>query len=109
MDTRFLRTLVVGLVLGVVLGGCATTASRQDLGGLPTADHPEYLAHPLRMISLGMNFAGNIIQHGAVEPFYFVMARMPDMVGLSLEERRYLERREEAWRAFVKGERRLVE
>jgi hypothetical protein len=109
MERRFLRSLVVGVALAGVVAGCASTAGRQDLGGLPTAENPEYLAHPLRMISLGVHFAGNVVQHAAVEPFYFVMNRVPDLVGLSLEERRYLEQREDAWRRLLKGERRLVE
>ena len=50
METRCLRILAIGLLVVGLLAGCATTAARQDLGGLVSAEHPEYLAHPLRMI-----------------------------------------------------------
>lgn len=110
METRFLRILAIGLVLGGLLAGCATTASRQDLGGVPTAENPDYVAHPLRMISLGIHFAGNVAQYVAVEPFYFLLnATGPQAVGLSLEERRYLEQRQEAWRQYLAGERGLLQ
>ena len=110
METRFLRTLMISLVLVGLLAGCATTAvQRQDLGGLPTAGSPEYLAHPLRMISMGFHFAGNVSQYVAVEPFFFLMGTIPEVVGLSLEEQRYLEQRQEAWRQYFSGERRLVQ
>jgi len=110
MMTRSLRILAIGVVLVSLLGGCAATAaSREDLGGLPTADHPEYLAHPLRMITLGFHFVGNFTQYVAVEPFYFLLAPVPELVGLSLEERRYLDQRKEAWRQYLAGERPAVQ
>ncbi|MBI2562663.1 MAG: hypothetical protein HYW08_09805 [candidate division NC10 bacterium] len=74
METRCLRILAIGLLVVGLLAGCATTAARQDLGGLVRAENPEYLGHPLRMISLGFNFVGNIAQYGVVEPFYFMLA-----------------------------------
>jgi hypothetical protein len=37
------------------------------------------------------------------------MAPVPQAFGLSLEERRYLEQREEAWRLYFAGERPLVQ
>ena len=43
MRTRYGRTLMVGLVLVGLLAGCATTVTRQDQVGLPTAENPEYL------------------------------------------------------------------
>lgn len=109
METRFLRILATGLVLVGLLAGCATTASRLEVSGLPTSEHSDYLAHPLRMISLGFYFAGNVTQYVAVEPFFFLMNTGPEVVGLSLEERRYLEQRQEAWRQYLSGERGPVE
>ncbi len=109
METRCLRILTIGLLVVGLLAGCATTAARQDLGGLVRAENPEYLGHPLRMISLGFNFVGNIAQYGAVEPMYFMLAPIPELVGLSLEERRYLEQRKEAWGQYFAGERPAVQ
>ena len=109
METRCLRILAIGLLMVGLLAGCATTAVRQDLGGLVSAENPEYLAHPLRMISLGVNFVGNLTQYVAVEPFYFMMAPLPELVGLSLEERRYLEQRKEAWEQYFAGQRPAVQ
>lgn len=109
METRCLRILAVGLLTVGLLAGCATTAMRQDLGGLVKAENPEYLAHPLRIILLGVNFAGNIAQYMAIEPFYFALSPVPEAVGLSLEERRYIEQREEAWRQYFTGQRPLVQ
>lgn len=109
MDTRCLRFLAIGLLVVGLLAGCATTTARQDLGGMVKAENPEYLAHPLRMISLGVNFLGNIAQYVAIEPFYFALSPVPEAVGLSLEERRYIEQREEAWRQYVTGQRPLVQ
>jgi hypothetical protein len=109
METRYLRLLAVGVLLLGLLAGCATTAGREDLGGLPRADHPDYLVHPLRMISLGVAFAGNVVQYAAVEPFYFLLSTAPEATGLSLEERRYIEQRKDAWRQYLAGERRLVQ
>jgi len=110
MMTRSLRILAVGVILVSLLSGCAATvASQEDLGGLPRADHPEYMIHPLRMIALSFNFVGNLTQYMAVEPFYFFLAPMPELVGLSLEERRYLDQRQEAWRQYLAGERPAVQ
>ena len=109
METRCLRILTIGLLVVGLLAGCATTAARHDLGGLVRADNPEYLAHPLRMISLGVYFAGNVAQYVAVEPFYFMLAPLPEAVGLSLEERRYLEQRKEAWEQYLAGQRPAVQ
>ncbi len=109
METRCLRILAIGLLMVGLLAGCATTVVRQDLGGLVSAENPEYLAHPLRMISLGVNFVGNLTQYVAVEPMYFVLSPIPEVVGLSLEERRYLAQREEAWRQYFTGQRPLVQ
>jgi hypothetical protein len=96
--------LVVGL-----LSGCVTTVARQDLGGVPNSDNPEYLAHPFRMIALGVHFAGNVLQYTVVEPIYFLLTPMPEAVGLSLEERGYLEQRQEAWSQYLAGERKAVQ
>jgi len=110
MRRRCLGVLAIGLLLVGVLAGCTTTtASREDLGGLPRADSAEYMTHPLRMIGLGFHAAGNIAQYVAAEPFYFLLAPLPEFVGLSLEERRYLEERQEAWRGYLAGERPAVQ
>ena len=106
MKTRGLGILVVGILLVGLLAGCTTTvASREDLGGLPNADHPEYMMHPLRVIALGANVFGNVMQYTVAEPFYFLLSPVPELVGLSLEERRYLEQRKEAWGGYLAGER----
>ena len=110
MMTRSLRILAIGVILVSLLSGCAATvASQEDLGGLPRADHPEYMIHPLRLIALGINSFGNFTQYVIVEPFYFFLAPVPDLVGLSLEERRYLDQRQEAWRQYLAGERPAVQ
>lgn len=109
MDTRYLRILVVVVLAVGLLSGCATTVGRQDLGGFPNAEKPEYLAHPFRMFALGLNFGGNILQYGFVEPFYFLLTPVPEAVGLSLEERGYLEKRQEAWRQWLANERPAVQ
>jgi len=110
MLTRSVWSLVVGVMLLGLLSGCAATvASQEDLGGLPRADHPEYMIHPLRLIALGLNSVGNFTQYTVVEPFYFFLAPVPELVGLSLEERRYLEQRKEAWRQYLAGERPAVQ
>jgi hypothetical protein len=104
MRARRGRTVMVGLVLVGLLTGCATTVTRQDSVGLPTAENPEYLGHPLRLVALPLHFVGNVLRYGLVEPFYFAMNTMPDAVGLSLEEQRYLQERQEAWaRAYDKN------
>jgi len=97
MRARCGRTVMVGLVLVGLLTGCATTVTRQDSVGLPTAENPEYLGHPLRLVALPLHFVGNVLRYGLVEPFYFAMNTMPDAVGLSLEEQRYLQERQETW------------
>ncbi len=100
MKTRCLQVLAIGVLLVGLLAGCTTTAaSRADLGGLPNADNPEYFAHPLRVVALGFNAVGYGIQYGLVEPAYFLLlpGPVPEIVGLSLEERRYLEGRWDAW------------
>lgn len=109
MKARILVTLAVGVLVVGLLGGCVTTAARQDMVGLPTAENPEYLAHPFRLLALPANLAGNILQYGLVEPFYFLLGTAPDAVGLSREERRYIDQREEAWRQYFAGERPLVQ
>jgi hypothetical protein len=110
MKTRWLGTLAICMVLVGLLAGCATTiGSREDLGGLPRADSPEYMLHPLRLIALGFNSAGNVTQYAMMEPFYFLLAPVPEFVGLSLEERRYLAERQEAWRGYLAGERPAVQ
>jgi hypothetical protein len=88
---------MVGLVLVGLLTGCATTVARQDNIGLPTAENPEYLGHPFRLVALPLHFVGNIVRYGLIEPLYFAMNTMPDAVGLSLEEQRYLQERQETW------------
>ena len=110
MKNRCLGMLAVCMLLVGLLAGCTTTiASREDLGGLPRADHPEYMAHPLRVIALAFNSVGNIAQYALMEPFYFMLATAPEFVGLSLEERRYLAERQEAWRQYLAGERPAVQ
>lgn len=110
MKARWLGTLAIGLLLVSVLAGCTTTAaSREDLGGLPRAESAEFMIHPLRMIALGFNMAGNVFQYTAAEPFYFALAVTPELWGLSLEERRYLELRKEAWRGYIAGERPAIQ
>ena len=91
------RALLVGLVLAGLLSGCATTVVRQENAGLPTADNPEYLIHPFRLIALPLHATGNILRYAFVEPFYFLMNMTPDFVGLSLEEQEYLRERQDAW------------
>lgn len=102
MRTRGGRALVVGLLLAGLLGGCATTVVRQDSAGLPTAENPEYLAHPFRLVALPLHAAGNLLRYGIVEPFYFLMNTMPDVVGLSLEEQEYLRERQDSWARWSK-------
>jgi len=110
MKSQWLGTLVIALLVVGVLAGCTTPiASREDLGGLPNSEYPEYMWHPLRMIALGGHFAGNVAQYSVAEPFYFLLAPTPELFGLSLEERRYLEQREEAWRGYIAHERPLVQ
>jgi hypothetical protein len=107
MMTPCLRVLAIGVLLVGLLAGCATSAAnREDLGGLVRAENPEYFAHPLRVIGLGFHAVGNVAQYTVVEPFYFLFAApVPEFVGLSLEERRYLAERQEAWGQYWSGER----
>lgn len=97
MRTRCGRAVMVGLVLVGLLTGCATTVARQDNIGLPTAENPEFLGHPFRLVALPAHLFGNILRYGLIEPFYFAMNSIPDAVGLSLEEQRYLQERQETW------------
>lgn len=104
MRTRCGCALMIGLVLAGVLSGCATTISRQDTDGLSTgismSENPEYLGHPFRLVALPLYAAGNILRYGVVEPFYFLMNLTPDFVGLSLDEREYLQERQDAWKGL---------
>lgn len=110
MRTRWLGMLAIGVLLVGALAGCsAIAASQEDLGGLPNVEHPEYMTHPLRMIALGFNFGGNIVQYAAIEPFYFLLSPVPEVSGLSLEERRYLDQRKEAWRQYFTGKRPVIQ
>lgn len=108
MNAAFLRTLAIGVLLVGLLAGCATTVARQDLGGVPNAENPEYLGHPLRMLALGVHLTGNLFQYGLVEPFYFLLTPVPEAVGLSLEERAYLAERAQAWQQYWAGDRPAV-
>lgn len=103
MRMRRGRALMVGLLLAGLLSGCATTVVQQDTVGLPTAENPEYLAHPFRLVALPLHATGNILRYGFVEPFYFLMNTMPDFVGLSLEEQQYLRERQDAWTHWSKS------
>ena len=98
MHTRYGRSLICGLFLVGLLSGCATTVAQQEQVGLPTADNPEYLGHPWRLVALPTHLVGNILRYGLIEPFYFVMNTMPNAVGLSLEEQQYIQERSEAWK-----------
>lgn len=105
MSRQILAVLLAG-VLGIGLfSGCATT-TREDLGGMVRSDTPEYFAHPLRIVALGGHLTGNILQYGLMEPAYLLLvAPAPDAWGLTLEERRYWETRQEEWKKFYTGER----
>jgi hypothetical protein len=96
MRTIAARALLIGLLLGVV-SGCATTGRADVNVGVPDAEHPEYLAHPFRLLALPLHAVGNLLQYGVVEPLYFALSAMPDVVGLSAEEQRYLAERKAAW------------
>ncbi len=63
----------------------------------------------VRLIALPLTLVGNIVQYTLEEPIYFLLAPVPDSVGLSLEEQRYLAQRQEAWRQYFAGERKLVQ
>ena len=101
MRTRCGRALLIGLVVAGLLSGCATTAARQEMEGLSTAENPEYLAHPFRLTALGLYFVGNLLQYAVIEPFYFVMNTIPDAVGLEADEQKYIEARRQAWAAWM--------
>ena len=100
------RTVILGLVLAGLLVGCASVQQNEwEQVGLPTADNPEYLGHPFRAIGLLTYFSGNLLQYVVVEPAYFALNTIPNAVGLSLTEQRYLHQRQEAWsQAFKKLE-----
>jgi hypothetical protein len=99
MKTRCLQALMIGVLSVGLLAGCATqAANREDLGGLVRGDYPEYFMHPLRIIAQVGHMTGNVVQYGIMEPGYFLFsAPFPEFTGLSLEERRYLAERKEAW------------
>ncbi len=101
MRTRRGRALLVGLVLAGLLSGCATTAARQDMNGVSTAENPEFLVHPFRLTALALHLAGNILRYTVVEPFYFAMNTMPDAVGLEADEQQYIEERRQAWARWM--------
>jgi len=103
MRTGCGHALVVGLLLAGLLSGCATTVGRQESVGLPTAENPEYLGHPFRLVALPLHATGNILRYGLVEPFYFLMNTMPDFVGLSLEEQQHLRDRQDTWAHWYKA------
>ena len=106
MKRRSLRVLAIGALVVGLLAGCATqAANREDLGGLVRGENPEYFMHPLRVIGLVFHAGGNSVQYGLMEPAYFLLAApVPEFVGLSLEERRYLAERQEAWRTYLAAE-----
>lgn len=103
MRTGCARAFVVALVLAGLLGGCATTVTRQESAGISMAENPEYLAHPFRLVALPMHAAGNIARYLIVEPFYFLLKPVPDFVGLSVEEQQYLQERQDAWGRWIDG------
>jgi hypothetical protein len=107
MRTRILLTLMIGLVLAAGLSGCAASTAAKE--GMPSAENPEFLIHPLRLVTLPLHFVGNVVQYGLVEPLYFGLAKAPEAVGLSVEEQRYLAERQQAWEAWMDGRRRMVE
>ena len=94
---RTIRTLLMGLLLVGILAGCATTSTMQEQVGLPTAQNPEYFAHPYRLVALPIYLGANILQYGVFEPFYFALNVTPKAYGLSLVEQQYLNEREAAW------------
>ena len=102
MRTRCGRALMVALLLAGFLSGCATTVVRQDTVGLPTAENPEYLGHPFRLLALPLHAIGNLARYGVIEPLYFLMNMTPDVVGLSVEEQEYLRARQDTWERWTK-------
>jgi len=107
MRTRILLTLLIALALAGGLSGCAASTAAKS--GLPDAENPEYLIHPLRLVTLPLHLVGNIVQYAVVEPFYFGLAKAPQAVGLSVDEQRYLAERQQAWEDWMDGRRKLVE
>ena len=101
MRTRCGRALMIGLLLAGLLSGCATTAARQDTGGISAAENPEFLVNPFRLAALPLSLAGNILRYTLVEPFYFAMNTIPDAVGLEQDEQDYLKDRQEAWARWM--------
>ena len=97
------RRLLLGLLLVGILAGCATTGTMQEQVGLPNEQNPEYLAHPYRLLALPLYFGGNLAQYIVIEPLYFALNRVPNAVGLSLQEQQYLNQREEAWAKTFSG------
>jgi hypothetical protein len=93
------RILIVGLLF-LALSGCAASTASRETVSMPNAENPEYLTNPFRLAALPLHLAGNILQYGLVEPFYFALSAFPDAVGLSIEEQRYLAQRKEAWQAY---------
>ncbi len=91
------RTVVIGLLLVGILGGCATVGTPNEEAGLPNEQNPEYMAHPFRLIALPTHFAFSWVQYGFLEPFYFGLNLAPNAFGLSLQEQQYIKQREEAW------------
>ena len=52
----------------------------------------------IRRKELPTHLLASLFQYAIVEPFYFAMNAMPNAVGLSLEEQRYIMQRQEAWK-----------
>ncbi len=111
MRKRCLGMLAIGLLLASVLAGCTPTAASRENIGLPTAENPEYMMHPLRLIALPSNAVGNVAQYALADPLYFLLSLgpMPEFVGLSLEERSYIAQRKEAWRESFTRKRPVVQ
>lgn len=97
---RVQRFVIIGLLLAGILSGCATRIATQETAGLPTAENPEYLGHPLRLLALPVHATGNVVRYGFIEPLYFVLNTAPDFVGLSLEEQEYIRERQAAWKVW---------